>query len=266
MLPTVTKQIELQARENISTESQSISAQIQAAVYMAKQCPRDIYESWTRIQKNCQRIGMAESAIYSFPRSGKNVEGASIRLAEMMAQNYGNMQFGVRELEKEETHTKVETWAWDVENNFRVNRIFTVEHERDTKQGAKLLTDHRDIYEHVASISARRLRACILQIIPTDIVENALSECKLTRKKGFSTDTKDERIKKLLSSFSTIGVNKSMIDKYLNHSIDLTTQEEFDKLRMIYTTIKDGVSKREDYFIYEESTKDKLNNMLKEKD
>lgn len=247
----------------INSEQQITSSQIQAAVFMAKQCPRDVNLSEHRILDNCKRKGMAEIALYSYKRASSTISGASIRLAEMMAQNYGNIHYGTRELEKTEDYTKVETWAWDVETNFKTNRIFTVKHERDTKDGAKNLTNNRDIYEQVASTSARRLRACILEIIPADIVENAINTCKNTIKSEIS-ESHQEQVKRILNSFLSLSVNKSMIEKYLNHSIDLVNADEILELRGIYNSLKDGSKKREDYFEFEETKTSKINSKLAE--
>lgn len=53
---------------------------------------------------------------------------------------------------------------------------FQVRHWRDTKSGGYALKDSRDIYEKVANDGARRLRACILAVIPADVVETAVKE------------------------------------------------------------------------------------------
>ena len=62
----------------------------------------------------CQRSGLAQSAVYSYARGGTSVTGPSIRLAEMLAQNWGNIQYGIRELSSENGESTVEAFAWDV--------------------------------------------------------------------------------------------------------------------------------------------------------
>ena len=72
--------------------------EVQAAMVVAKKFPRDEYTAMEKIKRTCQRPTLAEQAIYSYPRGGENVSGPSIRLAEAMAQMWGNIDYGVVEL------------------------------------------------------------------------------------------------------------------------------------------------------------------------
>ena len=74
--------------------------EVQGAIVMAKKFPRDEYAAMERIKRTCQRATLAEQAIYSYPRGGQTVMGPSIRLAEALAQNWGNIDYGVIELEQ----------------------------------------------------------------------------------------------------------------------------------------------------------------------
>lgn len=74
--------------------------EVQAAMVVAKRFPRDEIEANNRILNACKRKSLAERAIYEYPRGGENVTGPSIRLAEVMAQNWGNLDFGITELEQ----------------------------------------------------------------------------------------------------------------------------------------------------------------------
>lgn len=143
--------------------------EVQAAMVIAKRFPRNEVDSFNRILRSCQRKSLAETATYEYPRGGAKVTGPSIRLAEAMAQNWGNIDFGITELEQSNGESQVMAYAWDLETNTRQTKIFTVPHIRGTKKGNIPLTDPRDIYEMVANQGARRLRACILGIIPGDL-------------------------------------------------------------------------------------------------
>ena len=133
--------------------------EVQGAIVMAKKFPRDEYDAMERIKRTCQRATLAEQAIYSYPRGGQTVMGPSIRLAEALAQNWGNIDYGVIELEQKNGSSEMMAYAWDLESNTRVTKIFTVEHKRDTRKGTYQLTDSRDIYEATANFGARRMRA-----------------------------------------------------------------------------------------------------------
>jgi len=136
--------------------------EVQAAMVIAKRFPRDEVEAFNRILLSCKRKSLAESAMYEYPRGGSKVTGPSIRLAEAIAQNWGNIDFGITELEQKNGESQVMAYAWDLETNSRQTKIFSVPHVRSTKKGNAPLTDPRDIYEMVANQGARRLRSCIL--------------------------------------------------------------------------------------------------------
>ena len=152
----------------VEVASGRAAQEVQGQIIMAKKFPRDIFLSEKRILEACSRKGLAELAFYSYPRGGKQVCGPSIRMAEMLAQNWGNMDSGVIELEQRDGESTVMAYAWDLETNTRDTKIFTVKHEYKAKEQIKKLTDPRDIYEYVANQGARRKRACILSIIPGD--------------------------------------------------------------------------------------------------
>ena len=121
--------------------------EVQAAMVIAKRFPRDEVDSFNRILTSCQRKSLAETATYEYPRGGTKVTGPSIRLAEAIAQNWGNIDFGITELEQSNGESQVMAYAWDLETNARQTKIFTVPHIRGTKKGNVPLTDPRDIYE-----------------------------------------------------------------------------------------------------------------------
>jgi hypothetical protein len=191
---------------------------------------------------------LAEVASYTYPRGKERITGPSIRLAEVLAQNWGNMTYGVMELEQKNGESSCMAYAWDLETNVRSEKIFTVKHERWTKNyGAKRLEDPRDIYEHIANMGARRQRACILAIIPKDVVDSAVEECDKTLIGGNSEPLTD-RIKKMLDKFTEHGVTREMIEKRVGCKSDAFTEKDILGLIKVYNSLKDGMGSREDFF------------------
>lgn len=249
----------------IEIEKSRAVQEVQAALIVAKRFPRDLNQAFTRIMESCKRLSLAQQALYKYPRGGEVVTGASIRLAEVLAQNYGNLDFGIRELERRNGVSIAESYCWDMETNVRQTKIFEVAHEVHSKKGVRKLSDPRDIYEVVANSGARRLRACILGIIPKDITEAAENQCKATIAKGNGEPLAD-RIRKMIIAFKEIGVSQEMIEKRLGHSMDLTTPDEIVELTGIYTSIRDKQAKRNDFFDFpEEEPQDSKANELRSK-
>ena len=242
--------MEYQAPKSVGTEMvvSRQAQEVQAAMVIAKKFPRDEFEAVNRILKSCKRKSLAEQAHYTYPRGGQQVTGPSIRLAEAIAQAWGNLDYGVIELDQKDGKSEMMAYAWDLETNTRSTKIFAVQHKRDTKQGSKILTDGRDIYELAANMGARRVRACILAIIPGDVVDAAEEECRKTLKDAYKEPLED-RLRKMLQAFdSEFSVDKAMIEKYIGYVLTRFTEQDFIKLRGVYKALKDDMGKREDYF------------------
>ena len=231
----------------VSVEGQRAIAETQAAMAIAKSFPRHQITAMERIMQTCTRITLAKGALYSYARGGSAITGPSIRLAEAIAQNWGNIDFGIKELDQSNGSSTVMAYAHDLETNTRQVKIFQVGHTRFTrKSGNKKLEDPRDIYEAVANQGARRLRACILGIIPGDVVEAAVEQCEATLKTN--VDITPERIKSLLDMFSGMNVSKAMIETKLQRRVDAITPALMVQLGTIYNSLKDGMSVPADFF------------------
>ena len=230
----------------VEVELQRAIAEVQGAIILAKRFPRNQIEAMDRIMVACQRPGLAEQSLYSYSRGGTEITGPSIRLAEAIAQNWQNLQFGIKELEQRNGESTVEAFCWDVETNVRQVKSFQVKHERHTKKGSYRLEDPRDIYEAVANQGARRLRACILGIIPGDVIESAVTQCEQTLKA--KADTSPDALKKLVEAFAVFQVTKEQIEKRIQRRLDTITAAQLIQLRKIYNSLKDGMSAVADWF------------------
>ena len=221
-------------------------AEVRAAMSVAQMYPRDQRKSMDRILNACARPTLAEKAQYAFARGGQEITGPSIRLAETIAQGWGHLQYGMRELSNVGGASEVEAYCWDLESNVRKSIQFTVSHIRNTKKGSYALTDSRDIYENVANNGARRVRACILAIVPGDVVEAAEKACESTLKA--KVDLSPERILKLLEAFAAFGVNKEAVEKKIQRRMDSILPAQVVSLGRIYNSLRDGMSKPQEWF------------------
>ena len=231
----------------VMVESQAM-ATVQAMVLMAKKFPRDEAGAMNKILDDCTRVSLAQEAIYQFPRGGQQVTGPSIRLAEVLAKNWGNIEYGIIELTSDGGRSQVMAYCWDLETNVRQQRVFVTEHVRDKRGGGKtLLTTQRDIYEHTANQGARRVRACILGIIPRDVIEAAVDQIYLTLNN--SMDAPDEEIVKLITAFSeNFQVPKNVLQKRLGKNLKAATAADVLRFRQIYRSLMDEMSVPADWF------------------
>ena len=235
-------------RAGTSMLSTREAQEVQAAVFMAKQFPRNENEALARIMRSCERVGLAQKAVYSYPKGGTRVTGPSVRLAEAVAQAWGNIQSGVVELEQREGESTCMAYCWDIETNTRECKIFTVKHQISTKNGMKVLTDPRDIYELVANQGARRKRACILNVIPGDIIDEAVARCNKTLS-GNNRRPLIDRLRDTVEQFQKMySIPLASIEKYFGYPLDVFTEQDGMTLVGIYNALRDGAARREDYF------------------
>ena len=239
-------------------ESQRAIQEVQAAMIIAKKFPRD------PILNACTRQTLAKGALYSYPRGGMEVTGPSIRLAEAIAQEWGNIQFGIRELEQNDNTSIVEAFAWDMERNTRQVKIFTVPHVRFNKtSGRTKLTDPRDIYETTSNHGARRLRACILGVIPGDVVEAAQKQCEVTL--AANVEITPETIKNLSDTFNNeFQVTIEQLQERLQCKLEALRPAQYLQLQKIYVSLRDGMSKISDWFVVVDSQNNSVKQLNEE--
>lgn len=250
----------------MTVETNRAVAEVQGQIIAAKNFPRDENQALEKILKACNRKKLAETGLYSYPRGHELVTGPSIRLAEVLAQSWGNIDFGIRELERRDNESVVMAYAHDLESNLRQTKIFTVRHIRETKKGNKQLSGDRDVYELTANMGARRVRACILGIIPGDIVDAAQEACEETLKEN--TGDPKEKIQKMLTAFSEFEVTREQLEKHIGYSLDSVKPNDIVKLQKVYMAIKDGMKSAKDFFGNENKDNseavDALNNSVRE--
>lgn len=230
-----------------NAEAERAIQEVQASMVIAKRFPRNQVDAMERIINACTRDTLAQTALYSYPRGGQEITGPSIRLAECIAQEWGNIQFGIRELSSQDGVSTVEAYAWDVQTNTRQVKVFQVGHTRYAGGQLKVLKDPRDIYEMIANNGARRLRACILGVIPGDVTEAAVRQCEVTQ--ASSVEVTPETIKAMLDAFQkNYGVSPELIEKRIGKRTAAINPAQLLNLRKIYQSLKDGMSKAADWF------------------
>lgn len=245
--------------------------EVQGAIFMARQFPRDEFVAYKKIVDAAKRLSLAEKAIFCYPRGGEQVTGASIRTAETIAKYWGNLDYGIKELfQDQNAHTSdVLAYCWDLENNVRRTIAFKVSHVRITKNKyakanedkyvTTILTDPRDIYEKVANEGARRVRACILGIVPSDIIEDFLTECEKTLEGGSDKPLKD-RITDMFKKFEEFGVTKEMIEKRIGTKAEKFIPKNLVDLGAVYNSIKNNFAPVEKYFDMPTSAEEQIEN------
>lgn len=226
-------------------------AETQAKYMLAQQFPRDVIANMDKILNAFTRPNLAEKSQYQFAKGGSDVVGPSIRAAEAIAQQWGNMEFGFREISRNlgydgVPYSDVEAFATDLENRTRRPLQFIVKHWRDTKRGGYKLTDEREIYELMANQAQRRVRACILAVIPGDVTDGAMQQAEITLRT--KADTSTEAMIKMVDAFAPLGVTKEHIEKRIQRRLDAIQPAQVVMLKRVYASLRDDMSSASDWF------------------
>lgn len=237
----------------VAIEASRAIAEAQSKLAIAKQFPRDEIGAYAKMMESCRRPTMAKSALYSFPRGGKSVDGISIRLAEEMARCWGNLDYGIKELSRDNGKSEMQAYAWDLETNTISVQNFTVLHQREVSGKMKTLTTQREIYEESANQGARRVRSRILAILPNWFVSDALVEINKTLS-GDSDVPLIDRVKKMVDAFAKLGVTKDQIEERLKRKVETMTVDDLTEYTKIFNGLRQGETKASDWFGGKEAT------------
>jgi hypothetical protein len=227
--------------QGTAVEQSRAVAEVQAAVLVAQQCPRQIPTAINQMRQSCQQEALANRAFFRYSRGGSTVTGASVHLARELARCWGNVQYGLVELRRDDEYaqSEMQAFAWDVETNSRNSSTFIVPHRRDTKNGPKQLTDMRDIYESNANNGARRVREAIFAILPPWFVEEAKALCTQTIEKGGGKPL-DRRIADAIALFGDLGVSVDQIETKLGRPSAKWLEHDVAQLVVVYQSLKRG--------------------------
>lgn len=224
--------------QSTAVEQSRAVAEVQAAIYVARQFPRDVGRSRSSMQAACGTLALAEKAFYKFPRAGGSVEGSTIHLAKTLAQAWGNIQYGVSEMRRDDEYrqSEMQAWAWDVEANTRHVLTFIVPHAKFAKGKVEALLDLRDIYENNANNGARRLREAIFAVIPDYFIDEAEDLCRETLNKGDGKPI-EQRVGGAIAVFTALGVTEAQLEQKLGRKKDQWTGADIAQLLITHKSI-----------------------------
>lgn len=237
------------ASQATNIEQARAIAEVQAMFLVAKQAPRDEGQALNRAITDCAEWSVASRAFFSFPRGSENVTGESIVLATELARCWGNIDYGIMELARDDFagHTEMLAFARDLETNTRSSQTFIVPHTRDTRSGKKVLVDMRDIYENNANNGARRLRECIFRILPAYVKNAAADKCREVLERGQGDIPLPRRIADAIEAFSKIGVNVDRLTAK-HGATGKWTGVEIANLEITYRSIKRSETSADEAF------------------
>lgn len=254
------------------------TAVAQARFIMAMQRPRNVEKFRVRLLAECDRTGFAETAEYYKPVGKKKNEetneweqqyatGPSIRLIEVAAQYYGNLDVQSQVLHETEEHRVVECAAIDLETNTRwsENRLIprTVEKRGDRIRGSKevgppsgrdVISERTNTYgdkvyvcratadevqQKQGAETSKSLRTQVTRLLPRDIIDEALQRCRQTIQKEITQDPKAS-LRRLIDGFAEMGVSPEDLEIWAGgRKLEQLSPKELQQLRQLWTGLRD---------------------------
>jgi hypothetical protein len=221
-------------------------AELDAAVTTAKAYPRSV----DRAMKAILTLATldpetAKECVYALPRAGKPITGPSVRLAEIIASQWGNCKVGARvvAVDRVEKVVIAEGIFYDLETG--MTRVQQTQRRISDKNG-KIFNDDMIAVTGNAACSIA-MREAVLKGVPKAIWRRAYEAAELVIKGDVKTIK--ERRDAMVKAFAAFGVVPDQIFACLEvGGLDDINLDEIGMLTAIFLAIKDGEAKVEDYF------------------
>jgi hypothetical protein len=179
----------------------------------------------------------AAKCFYALQKGGKEIQGPSVRLAEIVAVNYGNLRFGQKYIGETEDGKSViaEGFAYDLQKNVAA-RIEITRRIVD-KFGKRYGNDVIETTKLAAGSIAKR--QAIFQVIPMMFTQQIFEQCKKAAVGDIKTLS--QRRTKAIEWFAKFGVTQDRVLASVGKaSLEEIGLKELEYLIGLSTAIKDG--------------------------
>jgi hypothetical protein len=234
---------------------------IQSAIIVARKFPRNEQQAYQKLMHACERTSFAEDAQYSFPRWSSeeqrkvDIIGPSVKLAREAGRLWGNIRWGITIIADGDDTRTIEGWAYDLETNARPAYQDTFTKMGYVKGGGWEPLNERGLRETTSRRGAFLIRNAILNLIPSDFIDDAMQSVDKTLASEAKKDP-DAENKRIISAFDSIGVQVAELESFLGHGLSSASPAEIKKLRGIYKSIDDGNSTWAEYLGKKEASAD----------
>jgi hypothetical protein len=249
-------------------------AELDVQITTAKAYPRNAQKAMQyAVDLATMDEATAQSCFYCLPRKDKNgdkkeIRGASIRLAEIVATAWGNIHAATRIVENDGRHITAEGVAWDLESNVKMamqNKVSIRFGEKDGKGGYTANADMQTVLSNAAS--AKALRNAVFKVVPKALVDRVLEKAMsfaVGDQKTIST-----KVNSLFEKLTKMGIEKqAILDYYGRTNLSEITPEDYQSLIGVGTAIKEGHIKIDEVFREEKvidnsiSAAEKINSLI----
>lgn len=209
---------------------------LETLFWVANRFPRDMGIIRSEIINAINSPAIAEKLLYRIPRRSKDgttseIEGISIRGAELLLQHMGNLLVRGYVEEREDGIYGI-GMIIDLQRRIAVSNAVRM---RQTIPGE----DGRVMAEN-ASIS-KAIRNALLRLVPPDIIEELMVRAREVVKRGVKRDSVHTRFQKAVKRFSAFGLTEGdLLNRLGVASADQLTEDHILQLLELYNAIEEG--------------------------
>ena len=232
----------------------STRAEVDMQVATAKQYPRDLQQVLKNIEfLATQDQETAESCFYAIKRDGKTIMGATVRLAEIISSQWGNMRSQAKIIANDGKTITAKGECWDLETN--VAYAVEVRRKITTSTGQTYSEDMQIVSANAACSIA--LRNAVFKCIPMAItrkIQEKIKDVMLGDEESFE-GLKEKALTHFLDELKV--TEKELLTLLEIESLDDITKDDVFLLRGIATAIVDGDTTVHQTFRSKKATKKK---------
>ena len=241
---TSSTEFEVQQLEKPAALEAISKAEIDRQISTAHAYPRSIEKFKSRCIATLKGFPeLAKECFYVLRRAGKQIEGPSIRLAELIATNYWNLRVGSRIVDEGHHFITAQAVCHDLESNLAVS--FEVRRRIVDRDGTRYNVDMIGVTANAAATIARR--NSILGVIPKHLWHPVYQEARrLARGSG---EKLVKEVEAALVGFERLKIKREMIFEYLGVAdASKITGDQLVELIGIGNAIKNGETSAEEVF------------------
>lgn len=225
--------IEVSASNIVLAETK---AQIDVQIATAKAYPRDI----AKVLKNIETFATmdeetAMDCFYKLPRSGEIIEGISVRMAEIIANSWGNLRVESRIVDNDGKTLTAQAICHDLETNVAVK---TEVKRKITNRYGQTFTEDMQVVTGNAACSIA-FRNAVLKVVPKAYTHRIMERIKQVALGNAAT--LEKRRVNAVAFFVKNGIQQSELLRFLNKSkVEEIDTDDVANLLGIATAIKEG--------------------------
>src|ERR1700737_471171 len=211
-------------------------AEVDGQIETAKRYPRSLKASRNDAMELAKiDVETAEMCFYSFKRAGKDIEGPSVRLAEIIATAWGDLRYGAEILGADDTFVRARGYCFDLQTNTAY--AGEVERRITDSKGRRYSDDMVGVTGMAASAIASR--NAVFKIVPRVYVNRIYEKAKLTAR-GTEKTLASRRVT-VLEKYAKRGVSAEQVfAKYGIRAIEELTLDHVEQLVGLAPGIHEG--------------------------